>query len=226
MPALFSTYSSDYQLVRLSDNRPILLPSQTVEAINKTMAIVHRDLQVVSFLSKRFGSVFEIGCDAGHLVAMCEYAGMKSFGIDIDKEAVKGCLKNGINAAFADMTLLTDPVFNHPYYRELHRRAIQSQVIVFLNFSHVQWQEKDGESLKEQLFGYAAKYFKYILCSLYDEDVLSYEKKYGLKLIHSFSSWRRQFNRADNLAIQYNEKVSTCCLETYINLQKLFVVDR
>lgn len=223
MPALFDTYSSDYSLVRVANGRPILIPSSNQEAINKTCAIVHRDLQIINFLRTKVKSIFEIGCDAGHLIGLSEYYGIVSFGVDIDKTAIKSCLSNGINASYADMTILIDPSSRSPYYERLHNLAIQHELIAFLNFSHVDWHKESVH--KRRLFSYATNNFKYILCSMYDNQVQQFEQIYGTRLLHSFSNWRTQFNREDNISVQYQNKFSTCCLETYVNLQKLFIVD-
>lgn len=224
-PALFDTYSNDYKLARMTDGRPVLIPSNSSEQINKTYSITHRDTQIITYLSTRVNSIFEVRCDGGHLLALSQYYGMNSFGIDIDKRVVKECVRNGINCAYGDMTILTDTSLarNH-YLNQIHEQAIKNQLIAFLNFTHVPW-EGNKHIYKHQLFNYASSNFRYILCSLYDNEVEKLEKQYPISLIHSFSNWKNQFNRPDNLNIQYNNKLTTCCLETYLNLQKLFIVN-
>lgn len=223
MPALFDTYSKSYSLERMTDDRPVLVPHDNRESINQASAISHRDLQLTNVIKPLVGSIFEIGCDAGHLLALAEYNGISSFGIDIDRQSVRRCVKNGINAAYGDMQLLIDPRFSDYYYSCIRQRAACCDLIAFLNFSHVEWEGENGQISKDLLFKYAARNFKYVLCSAYDADVSLLESRYSMKLVHNFSNWRRKFNRVDNIAVQYSEKLSICYLETYLCLQKLFV---
>ena len=170
-PALFDTYSNDYKLARMTDGRPVLIPSNSSEQINKTYSITHRDTQIITYLSTRVNSIFEVGCDGGHLLALSQYYGMNSFGIDIDKRVAKECVRNGINCAYGDMTILTDTSLarNH-YLNQIHEQAIKNQLNAFLNFTHVPW-EGNKHIYKHQLFNYASANFRYILCSLYDNEV-------------------------------------------------------
>jgi len=223
MPALFDTYSSEYKLERLDDGRPILVPKDTPEAYNKVAAIVNRDYQIAHYLRSHISSMFEIGCDAGHLLALAEYSGIYSMGIEIDTSAVKACVSQGINCSYADMTVLSCGEPLNPYYSAIQRAARKCELVAFLNFSHVEW-PGEASKYKNQLFMYARENFRYILCSAYDDDVSSLESRYDMSLVHSFSNWRHTFNRRDNLRVQYEEKIYTCCLETYTNLQKIFEV--
>jgi hypothetical protein len=220
MPSLFDTYSSDYTLISRAGSAPYLLPAPDQEAINKTFAIANRDWQIIRYLRNRVKGIFEIGCDAGHLIALAEFNQIAAFGIDICRDVVKRSVASGLPCSFGDMEILTQPLKRDNYHDLLHLRATKvADCIAFLNFSHVSWQNENSRS---NLFKYAAANFSYILCSAYDDDIKRLELEYGLELVHSFSNWKDSFCRGDNLKVQYELKGYTCCLETYINLQKLF----
>lgn len=232
MAQIFGQYSPAFDFVRAKNGYPFLCPKSDPTSISRTLAIVHRDTQIISFLAKRnyIKGIFELGCDAGHLLALAEWHGIYAIGMDIDTGIVKTNVSNGISCYRGDLQELIMHNQSASYYKELLATVKKRcNLIAFQNFTHVTHDvdytnHSTGEKNRHELFSWSSKHFEYILCSLYDDDIEDFEGRYGLKLVHNFSNAKAKFTKSENMITQYASKKRECCLETYINLQKLFQV--
>ena len=100
MARIFGQYSPCYDFLRTKNGYPCLVPRSDEAAISRTLAIVHRDTQIINYLAqvKEIKGIFELGCDAGHLLALAEWQGIHATGIDIDIDIVKKNISNGFNS--------------------------------------------------------------------------------------------------------------------------------